>query len=158
MQCILYSAPCHAMPNPPPHPCIVPFLIQKTVPHASCQTSIPCPMMHQPIVITGHSSHHPTFATMYHPASSGAVFSTSGDGADCFALENIPYTLFWPFAASVIFENCASGNLFPALRLSRTLGNASVNGFRFNISMEHLVTRNPLGRGRRGKTGHDEYM
>lgn len=38
-----------------------------------------------------------------------------------FSFVNIPYTLFCPFAARVIFENCASGSLFPTLRLSRTL-------------------------------------
>ena len=98
---------------------------QSCTPYASHASSI------QPII---HVPHHAVFL-MSMPYSSFLCPSLHAAALDFpasivssvfpggLSLENMPYTLFCPFAARVIFENCVSGSLFPALRLSRTLGN-----------------------------------
>lgn len=90
--------------------------MQPVFPHALNTTQKPPPLpprrmhnLHDPLSVVDHvdAKKLPLPATVLHDAG--------------FSFENIPYTLFWPLAARVTFENCASGKRFPALRLSRTL-------------------------------------
>ena len=55
---------------------------------------------------------------------------------------NIPYTLFCPLCAVDIFENRASGNLFPALRLCKTLDSTENRDF-FGVSGGNSLTYDP---------------
>lgn len=88
------------------------------LPDIACPVHAIDPILITSIIITTLDDVHIPQAVIFKAAS---CISEDDVLAGGLSFKNIPYTLFCPFAASVMFENWASGNLFPALRLSRTL-------------------------------------
>lgn len=102
---IFHPTPCHVMPC---H--ALPFICLML-----CNTTACVPRLRP----HDKKAFQYEFVPCRHAAALGP-FADSTLSKDC-SFENMAYTLFCPFWASVIFENRASGNLFPTLRLSRTL-------------------------------------